>query len=51
MFVPQKALDPFDEDFDWKSLEESPELDNVQDFIDDSKERDEYRLQNREKED
>jgi hypothetical protein len=46
IFNPQKALDPFDEHFDWKSLEESPELDNVQDFIDDSKEKDEYRLEN-----
>ena len=51
IFDPQKALDPFDEDFDWTALEESPELDNVQDFIDDSKERDEYRLEDREKED
>ena len=50
MFDPQKALDPFDEQFDWKALEESPELDNVQDFIDDSKERDEYRLEDRERE-
>lgn len=49
MFEPQKALDPFDENFDWKALESSPELDNVQDFIDDSKERDEYRLEDREK--
>jgi YVTN family beta-propeller protein len=49
IFIPQKALDPFDEDFDWTALEESPELDNVQDFIDDSKERDEYRLEDREK--
>ncbi len=51
MFDPQKALDPFDEDFDWKSLEESPELDNVQDFLEDSKEQDKDRLENREKED
>lgn len=50
IFLPQKALDPFDEKFDWKSMETSPELDNVQDFIDDSKEQDEYRLENREKE-
>ncbi len=49
IFDPQKALDPFDEDFDWKAMEASPELDNVQDFIDDSKERDEFRLENREK--
>ena len=50
IFIPQKALDPFDENFDWTALEASPQLDNVQDFIDDSKERDEYRLENREKE-
>lgn len=48
IFNPQKALDPFDEDFDWKAVEKSPALDNVQDFIDDSKERDEDRLENRE---
>lgn len=50
IFEPQMALDPFDENFDWKAIEESPELDNIQDFIDDSKERDEYRLEDREKE-
>jgi hypothetical protein len=49
MFDPQKALDPFDENFDWKALEESPQLDNVEDFIKDSKEKDEYRLEDREK--
>ncbi|MCK3683124.1 bifunctional YncE family protein/alkaline phosphatase family protein [Maribellus sp. YY47] len=47
-FVPQKALDPFDENFDWKALEESPEMDNKEDMIRESKERDEYRLENRE---
>ncbi len=50
IFEPQKALDPFDENFDWKALEESPELDNMDDMIRESKERDEYRLENREKE-
>jgi hypothetical protein len=49
MFNPQKALDPFDENFDWKALKESPKLDNVEDFIRDSKEKDEYRTENREK--
>jgi DNA-binding beta-propeller fold protein YncE len=48
VFDPQKALDPFDENFDWKSLEESPVLDNPEDMIRESKERDEYRLENRE---
>ena len=44
IFIPQDALDPFDEDFDWTALEESPELDNVDDMLNESKERDEYRL-------
>lgn len=46
IFDPQKALDPFDEDFDWTAAEESPELDNVNDMLDESKERDEDRLEN-----
>jgi DNA-binding beta-propeller fold protein YncE len=50
VFDPQKALDPFDENFDWKALEESPVLDNQEDMIRESKEMDEYRLENREKE-
>jgi len=50
IFDPQKALDPFDEKFNWRALKESPELDNMQDMIKDSKEKDEYRLENREKE-
>ncbi|QGY43428.1 hypothetical protein GM418_07070 [Maribellus comscasis] len=50
IFEPQKALDPFDENFDWKALEESPVMDDKQDMIQESKERDEYRLENREKE-
>ncbi|MEZ5039435.1 MAG: alkaline phosphatase family protein [Saprospiraceae bacterium] len=33
VFDPQKALDPFDENFDWKAMIESPELDNVTDFL------------------
>ncbi len=32
VFDPQKALDPFDEEFDWSAIIESPELDNVADF-------------------
>lgn len=32
-FDPQKVLDPFDETFDWKAVIESPELDNVDDFL------------------
>jgi len=50
IFEPQKALDPFDENFDWKALKEAPELDNMNDMIKDSKEKDKYRLENREKE-
>jgi YVTN family beta-propeller protein len=49
IFEPQKALDPFDENFDWKALEESPVMDNKADMIEESKERDEFRMENREK--
>ena len=50
VFDPRKALDPFDEDFDWEALDESPVMDNKEDMIRESKEKDEYRLENREKE-
>ncbi len=50
IFDPQRALDPFDENFNWKALKEAPELDNKEDMLRESKEKDEYRLQNREKE-
>ena len=49
IFDPQKALDPFDETFDWKAINESPQIDNVEDMFRESKEQDEYRLENREK--
>jgi len=49
IFDPQKALDPFDERFDWKAAKESPEMDNVDDMFRESKEQDEDRLENREK--
>ena len=49
MFDPQKALDPFDEKFDWKAVEESPQMDDIEDMIQESKEKDEFRLENREK--
>jgi len=39
MFDPQKALDPFDEEFDWKAIEESPQMDNVEDMYRESMER------------
>ena len=48
-FDPQKALDPLDEKFDWKSLKDSPEIDNVQDMMREAKEIDKDRLENREK--
>jgi YVTN family beta-propeller protein len=47
IFDPQKALDPFDETFDWKSVNESPIIDNVEDMIRESKEQDQDRLENR----
>ena len=50
IFEPQKALDPFDENFDWRALGESPVMDNKEDMIKESKEKDEFRLENREKE-
>lgn len=49
IFDPQKALDPFDEKFNWKALEGSPKIDNMEDMMRESKEQDEYRLENREK--
>ncbi len=32
IFDPQLALDPYDKEFRWESLEESPEIDNEDDF-------------------
>lgn len=49
IFDPQKALDPFDENFDWKAIDESPQIDNVEDMMRESKEQDVDRLENREK--
>ena len=49
IFDPQKALDPFDAKFDWKALRDSPEIDDEDDMFNESKEQDEYRLKNREK--
>ncbi len=45
IFDPRKALSPLDEKFDWKSLSESPELDNPRDMVIDQKEKPEYRLE------
>jgi YVTN family beta-propeller protein len=41
IFDPQKALDPFDEKFDWKALEESPEMDDLKEMKRQAKEREE----------
>ncbi len=49
IFDPQKALTPLDEKFDWKSLEESPVIDNVKDMMREAKEQEKDRLENREK--
>jgi YVTN family beta-propeller protein len=38
IFDPVKALDPYDEKFDWKAVKESPAIDNVRDMLRDSKE-------------
>jgi hypothetical protein len=32
IFDPKKALDPYDREFRWESLDESPEIDNEDDF-------------------
>ena len=48
IFNPQKALDPFDENFDWEALKDTPLIDDVDDMANESKERDADRLQDRE---
>lgn len=40
VFDPQKALDPFDEQFDWKAIIESPALDDPEDLKKAAQERD-----------
>ncbi len=49
IFDPQKALDPFDEDFDWEALGESPVIDDPADMLELSKEREEYRREDQER--
>jgi hypothetical protein len=49
IFDPQKALDPFDEKFDWKQLLLSPGIDNPDDMIRESKEKDEWRNEGQKK--
>lgn len=48
-FDPRKALTPLDENFDWKSLEESPVIDDPKEMVIDQKEKDEYRLEDQKK--
>jgi YVTN family beta-propeller protein len=43
LFDPQKALDPFDEKFEWEAAFNSPELDDVNDMLAQSRERDKRR--------
>jgi YVTN family beta-propeller protein len=49
IFDPQKALDPLDENFDWKAVKETPLLDNPADMVIDQKEKPEYRLEDQKK--
>ncbi len=49
IFEPTVALAPFNESFDWKSLKPDEPIDHVPTMMNDSKERDEYRLEFREK--
>ncbi len=50
IFNAKKAYDPLDEQFNWEAVKQSPEMDNVEDMLRDSKEQDKDRLENREKE-
>ena len=43
IFDPAKALDPYDEKFNWKAVKESPEIDNVRDMLRESKEVESWR--------
>ncbi len=49
VFDPQKALDPFDEKFNWKELLESPKIDYPADMLKAAEERDKKELMEREK--
>jgi YVTN family beta-propeller protein len=49
IFDPQKALDPLDEKFNWKAVRNSPQMDNIKDMFRESKEKDAFRLENRER--
>lgn len=45
IFDPRKALSPLDEKFDWKSLDESPILDDPNEMIINQKEKAEFRIE------
>ncbi len=49
IFDPQKALTPFDENFDWSSLDDSPKLDDPAEMVKNQKEKAEYRLEDQKK--
>ena len=49
VFDPQKALDPFDENFDWRAVVESPKLDNPEDFQRAAEQRDAETIRERER--
>ena len=49
VFDPQKALDPFDENFDWKAVVASPKLDNPADFQRAAEQRDAETIRERER--
>ncbi len=44
IFDPQKALDPFDEKFNWKALKEGPEMDNMKDMLRENKVQDKQKI-------
>ena len=46
IFNPDKALDPMDAKFNWESLKESPDIDDPEIMMKDSKEKPEWRLEN-----
>jgi len=49
IFDPQKALDPFDEKFDWKQLKKGPVIDDPDDMKRESKEQENWRLEEKKK--
>jgi YVTN family beta-propeller protein len=49
IFDPRKALSPFDENFDWNSLKESPVMDDPREMLKDQKEKPEFRQEDQRK--